>query len=199
MGTKLYVANLPNPPSAPALREHFSACGYVSDVEIVPDRHPGRGRASAFVRMGSAASAERARTELNGSSFAGQLLLVEVAPDEAGDQRGYPTRRPEKNEDESRTRITTQFREPANMTYELDCADTAIVLRIFYPTATAEWRVVAQASRAADAPSAASTAPSRVEALRNIARECSEGVAATALARIDWDAVEQAMTKVRAL
>jgi hypothetical protein len=204
MGTKLYVANLPHPPSASALREHFSACGAVSEVEIILDRNVGRGRASAFVWMGSAAAAERARTELNRSSLGGQLLLVEAAPDDftrrdrpatpAAPQRGQ-----QQTESEAPARITLQFREPRNMTYELDCAGVAIALRTFFPTADGEWRIQVQTSTAPDAASTESTAASRVEALRNIARACREGGAVPALAHVDWEAVEQALVKVRAL
>ncbi len=197
MGTKLYVANLPSAPSAIALRAHFSACGVVSDVQIVGDRNVGRGRATAFVRMGSAAAAERALSELNGEPFAGQLLLVEAAPDDSRGDGGRAARRSEPK-DEAPVRITTQFREPANMTYELDCAGVALVLRIFFPTTEGQWRIEARTSNAPDAPSSDATAPSRVEALRQIARAAREG-AVGSLELVDWDAVVQALTKVRAL
>ena len=199
MGSKLYVANLPNAPSAIALRAHFSACGVVSDVQIVADRNAGRGRASAFVRMGSAAGAERALSELNGAPFAGQLLLVEAAPDASDDNRSRAGRRAEPAEVETGARITLQFREPANMTYELDCAGVTLVLRIFFQTPEGQWRIAAQAGTATGAPSTGATAASRVEALRNIARACRESGDTSTLGRVDWEAVEQSMTKVRAL
>jgi RNA recognition motif-containing protein len=197
MGTKLYVANLPYAPSAIALRAHFSACGVVSDVQIVGDRNAGRGRATAVVRMGSAAAAERALSELNGEPFAGQLLLVEAAPDDSPYEGGRSARRADPK-DEAPVRITTQFREPANMTYELDCAGVALVLRIFFPTTEGQWRIAARTGNGADAPNSDATAPTRVEALREIARAGREG-AVGALEYVDWDAVEQALTKVRAL
>jgi RNA recognition motif-containing protein len=197
MGTRLYVANLPFAPSAIALRAHFSTCGVVSDVQIVADRNTGRGRGSAVVRMGSALAAERALAELNGAPFAGQLLLVEAAPDDSPrEQRGRETSRTEKADD---SRITLQFREPSNMTYELECSGVAIVIRVFFPDPTGQWRIVAQASRDADAPSAAAAASSRLEAFRELARTCREGADATVLHRIDWDAVERALTTVRAI
>ena len=201
MGTKLYVGNLPESPSAIALRAHFSACGVVTDVQIVADRNVGRGRATAFVRMSDRAGAERAVSTLNGLPFQGQLLMVEAAPDgsPSHDERGHSARRTEKNDDSSPARITLQFREPENMTYELDCAGVALVLRIFFQTDAGQWRIVAQTSNAPDAPSTASTAPSRLEAFRAIAQACREPGASAAIARVDWNAVEQAMTKVRAL
>jgi hypothetical protein len=115
-----------------------------------------------------------------------------------GNERGGRGRSSEPKED-SPARMTVQFREAANMTYELDCAGNALVLRVFFPTESGQWRILAQAGSAADAPSSDSTAPSRLEALRNIASASRDGNLAPALGRIDWNAVEQAMTKVRAV
>lgn len=199
MGTKLYVANLPFAPSALALRAHFGACGVVSEVEIVPDRNGGRGRGSAFVRMGSAAAAERALSELNGAPFAGQLLLVEAAPDDAVDRRSAASRRHQQEDDRQGVRITLQYREPTNMTYELDCSGVMLVVRVFFPSTEDEWRIAVQASREADAPSATATAPSRVEAFHGVVRACREGGGFAGSAEVDWDTVEQALLKVRAL
>ena len=197
MGTKLYVANLPYAPSTIALRSHFSACGVVSEVEIVSDRNAGRGRDSAFVRMSSAAGAERALSELNGAPFAGQLLLVERAPDDPHTGSAKP--RPKAPVNDAATHITLQFREQANMTYELDCAGLALVVRVFFPDTTGQWRVLARESREVDAPDTAAAARSRLEAFRQVARACCEDVRRTALGRVDWTAVEDALVRVRAL
>jgi RNA recognition motif-containing protein len=198
--TKLYVANLPHAPNALALRAHFSACGFVSDIEIVSDRNGGRGRGSALVRMGSAASAERALSELNGSTFGGQLLLVEAAPD-TGEDRSSSGNRREKQTEEDRAgvRITVQYREPANMAYELDCSGVTLVIRVCFPSATGESRIVVQTSREAGAPNVAATAGSRIDAFREVVRICRDGVAVADFARVDWDAVEHAMLQVRAI
>jgi hypothetical protein len=106
-----------------------------------------------------------------------------------------------KKEEVTPARITLQFREASNMTYELDCQGVALVLRIFFPTGTdaGAWRIVAQASTAPDSPSTASTAASRLEALRALARSCNDGGGLPAFARIDWSAVERAMASVRAV
>lgn len=200
MGTRLYVANLPAAPSSMALHHHFSACGMVADVQIVPDRNAGRGRASAFIRMGSAAAAQRAVAELNGAPFGGQLLLVEAAPNQAGDEREASARRKEKqDEDGSGARITMQFRELTNMTYELRCSDVTLVIRIFFPTTTGESRILMQVGREADAESTVATGSSRIEAFRSGVRACREGLGLPELERIDWAAVEAALVKVRAL
>jgi len=201
MGTKLYVANLPYAPSALALRAHFSACGVVSDVQIVPDRNSGRGRGSAFVRMSSTVGAERALSELNGAPFAGQLLLVEAAPDEVADRRSTAATRREKEQagDNTGARITFQYRETSNMTYELDCAGVSLVIHLFFPSTDGEWRIVVQTSRDAGASSTAAVAASRIEAFRSVARACREGVGFEGSGHFDWDAVEKAMLTVRAL
>lgn len=217
MGTKLYVANLPSAPSALALRAHFSVCGVVADVQIVPDRNGSRAGGSAFVRMTSAVGAERALAELNGALFGGQLLLIEAAPDDAADRsrngadrgreganrtrdgadRGRPSKgRDEQSDDSPGTRMTSQYRGPGNMTYELDCSGTTLVIRLFFPNEASEWRIVVQPSRDADAPSIAAVAASRAEAFRSVVTACREG---TDFARVDWDAVEKSMLKVRAL
>lgn len=196
MRVSIYVTNLPAVTDAAALRAHFAACGPVADVRVVADRNPGRGRGTAFVEMVSEAGATRALAELNGTMFSGQLLLLEPGPETPGKRN--PKKGPEEDHD-VQARITTQFRESTNMTYELDCGGTALVLRVFFPPPTGEWRILAQASRAADAPSVSSTASSRVQAIRNLARDCGAGAHLGALATIDWAAVERSMTKVRAI
>jgi RNA recognition motif-containing protein len=200
MGTRLYVANLPDAPSTSALRTHFGTCGTVADVQIVLDRNTGRGRASAFVRMGSAAAAQRAVSELNRAPFGGQLLIVEAAPDQPGDGRGGSTRRDKKDdEDRSAARITQQLRGPDNMTYELDCSSVTVVIRSFFPTANGEWRIVMQAGHEADAQVASASTSSRIESFRGAVRACREGIGVSGLGLVDWEAVEAALLKVRAL
>jgi RNA recognition motif-containing protein len=198
MGTKLYVTNLPKAASAHALRAHFGVCGVVADVHITPERNAGAGRDSAIVRMSSPAGAERARTELNGAPFGGRLLLIEVAPDDATDRRERASRKADPHDD-ARTRITLQVREPTNMACELDCSGVTVVVRVYFPDATGQWRVKVHASREANAPSSAATASSRLEAFRGVSSACREDVGTAAWARVDWEAIEAAMVKVRAL
>lgn len=199
MGTSLYVANLPYSASAAELRAHFGACGAVAGVEFVADRDTGRERASALVSMDSEAGAKRALVELNGARFQGQLLRVEAVVNRAERGRAAAAaRETEPNDHDARARMTVQFREPRNMTYELDCAGTTLAIRVFFPNAAGEYRIVAQTSGAGDAPGADATAASRVDALRAVARFCKDG-GAPALAHVDWTAVERAMAKVRAL
>jgi len=198
MSSKLYVTNLPNAPSTSALREYFGACGLVSDVRIVPDRNGGLGRASALVEMGSPAEAQRALTKLNGAPFGGRLLLVEIAPDDSARERS-PGRRAQATDADVAARITQQYREPANMAYELDCGGVALIVRIFFRTPEGEWRIAAQSRDAAEAKSMDFSAGSRVEALRKVASACREAGPVSALGRVDWDAVERALVTVRAV
>lgn len=197
MRTTIYVANLPENPNADALRAHFGSCGLVSDVKIVPDRAVGRGRGTASVEMCNEAGTRRALAELNGSMFQGQLLLLEAGPSHA--TKRVAKRDADESGQDSRARITMQFRELTHMTYELDCGTAVLILRIYFPPSAGEWRVLAQASRGDGAPTLSSTATSRVEALRSIARSCAESPHAGAFAHVDWTAVELSMTKVRAL
>lgn len=198
MRTTIYVANLPANPDADRLRAHFGSCGLVSDVRVVADRSVGRGRGSASVEMSNEAGTRRALAELNGSMFEGQLLLLEAGPAHAT-KRGFTKPHGDETGHDLLARITMQFRELTHMTYELECGAAVLVLCIYFPSAAGEWRMRAQASRNANAPTLEATASSRVEALRSIAQSCAESGTDGAFAHIDWAAVELAMTKVRAL
>jgi hypothetical protein len=73
------------------------------------------------------------------------------------------------------------------------------VVHVSFPSTTGQWRIAVQSTREADAPSTAAVAASRLEAFRSVVNACREGVGFAALGRVDWDAVEQALVKVRAL
>jgi hypothetical protein len=99
-------------------------------------------------------------------------------------------------------KITQQFREAHNMTYELDCAGVSLIVRIFplegKPPAD-EWRVEARLSDAQDAVVAIGAGPTRAVALERVAAWWRENGAQKALANVDWTAIAQAMTTVRAI
>jgi hypothetical protein len=103
-------------------------------------------------------------------------------------------------EAKSAVRITQQFREAQNMTYEFDCAGATLIVRVF-PLSDdgSEWRIDARASNAADAVVATATAPSRAVALERVAQWWREHAAARALGAFDWEAIARAMASVRAL
>jgi hypothetical protein len=103
-------------------------------------------------------------------------------------------------EDKRAVRIAQQFREAHNMTYELDCFGTPLIVRVFpLDGATVEWRIEARTSDAPDAVVATATAPTREEALRSVAQRWQDHRALHVLPNVDWDAIAQAMTAVRAL
>lgn len=109
----------------------------------------------------------------------------------AGEKRG---------EDKPTVRITQQFRESHNMTYELDCSGTALILRFFPLTDDAgEWRIEARTTDATDATIATATAPTRAEALARVAEWVRSNVGDHALGRCDWPAIATALSGVRAI
>lgn len=104
-------------------------------------------------------------------------------------------------EDKRPVRITQQFREAHNMTYELECSGAQLIVRVFPlgGEAPTEWRVEARASRAADAAVASATGPSRAVALERVAESWRDNATTRDAGTFDWNAVAQAMTAVRAL
>lgn len=86
------------------------------------------------------------------------------------------------------------------MTYELDCAGSPLIVRIFPGEApSADWRVEARLSDAADAVVASASAASRAQAFEGVAHWWRDNGAAQALPALDWEAIAKAMTAVRAL
>lgn len=101
-------------------------------------------------------------------------------------------------------RIVQQFREAHNMTYELDCTGSPLIVRVFpmngeSATPTSEWKIEARVSNAADAVVASATAPTRALALTGVAQWWSDNAATYALGSYDWNAIAEAMTTVRAI
>ena len=126
-------------------------------------------------------------------------------PDQADGRRGRS--RAEKDSDSLKEparkgpRLTLQFRELHNMTYELDCAGIPLVLRVFFAVGTgaeARFRAEARATHVHGFSEASATEPSRAQALEAIARDWLD-TAAPAVSGIDWDGVKRAMTTVRAI
>ncbi len=97
-------------------------------------------------------------------------------------------------------RVTSQFRERHNMTYELDCGGTPIVVRVFPLEDSESWRVEVRRN---DAPEttpiiAIASAATREAALQEIRQWCDEN-RGSGLSLIDWPAVTRALASVRAL
>jgi hypothetical protein len=124
-----------------------------------------------------------------------------------GDDRDGEKADKKDKKDPITTKITQQFRERHNMTYELQCAGTPLVLRMYpsdgdivdAPAGTPEeWRVEARRTDAPDAVVATASAATRAEALRKVGEWCRENHA-SGLSSLDWDAVVRALTLVKAL
>lgn len=174
----VYVANLPFDTTESAVRSHFSTCGGVLDVELAPERR--RGRVDTRVTMTSPAYANAAVAQLDHVSFEGRELRVSHSP-----LRG---------EVKPSVKIVQQFRERANMAYDIDCAGTPLTVRIF-PIDGERWRIEARATDAADAVVMTAIGATRRDALDSALRAWNE----SASSAIDADAVTRALSEVRAV
>jgi hypothetical protein len=105
-------------------------------------------------------------------------------------------------EEKRGVRITQQFRERHNMTYELDCAGARLIVRVFPlgdDEPCSEWLVEARTGNASDDVVASATAPSRAIALDRVAQWWRDNTASRSLGTFDWSAIAQAMASVRAV
>lgn len=85
MGARIYVGNLPFTASEQDVRTLFEHNGRgVREVRIIEDRDTGRPRGFAFVEMNTDAEAEAAIQDLNGVSFGGRTLTVNLAREREG-------------------------------------------------------------------------------------------------------------------
>jgi RNA recognition motif-containing protein len=195
MDTRLYVGNLSDDVSTEALKKRFAEYGDVTDVQLAMDRSSGRPRGHAFVTMPNAAEARAAMTQLNGSLFEDRPLRVNVAGEEREKTRVKA--------DPSIPRIASQFRERLNMTYELEWqGGVRLAIRMF-PTdpKESEWRIEActKGVEGADDTVVSASAPTRANALAEVAREWTVQTTAAGLPALDWAAITQAMAAVRAI
>ena len=76
---KLYVGGLPFSVNDEQLQEVFAAHGTVESARVITDKFTGRSRGFGFVEMSSQEEAEKASTELNGSTMDGRTLIVNEA------------------------------------------------------------------------------------------------------------------------
>jgi cold-inducible RNA-binding protein len=75
----IFVGNLPQTATEPALRALFEAHGAVERVNIVTDRDTGRSRGFAFVEMTNQDEAVKAVATLNGTALDGRTLRINEA------------------------------------------------------------------------------------------------------------------------
>ena len=79
MGNKLYVGNLAYSVRDESLQEAFGQFGTVTSAKVMMDRETGRSKGFGFVEMGSGDEAQAAIRGMNGESFGGRQMVVNVA------------------------------------------------------------------------------------------------------------------------
>lgn len=177
--TKLYVANVPVETDELELRRHFATCGGVADVELLTDRNSGKPRGLARVTMTSPSFAEEAVRKLDGAPFNGVNLRVSETPIKAD----APVK--------SKVKIVQQYRERGNMTYELDCNGTPLLVCIVQDDGE-QWRIEASTKPTGGeppTPMGVGVAKTKSDALEEALRSCP----------VDAVAVVVAMRDVRAI
>jgi RNA recognition motif-containing protein len=91
MTVNLYVGNLAFETGEAELRALFEEGGRkVSEVKIITDRDTGISRGFGFVEMAKPEDAEVAIRQLNGTSFGGRALKVNVARERPPRRSGGP-------------------------------------------------------------------------------------------------------------
>lgn len=93
MNNKLYVGNLSFKTTENDLQDAFAAHGTVVEANLMMDRATGRPRGFGFVTMSTEEEANNAVTALNGHSFDGRPLTVNIArprEERAGGGGGRP-------------------------------------------------------------------------------------------------------------
>jgi len=97
--------------------------------------------------------------------------------------------------------ITQQYRERHNMTYELDCAGVALVLRVFFPSEAGpvEWRMEARGKGAGEAIVIDKVAATRELAFEAICGAWPGASLPTTTPSYDWVSVTQVLRSVRAI
>lgn len=199
MVTRLYVTNLSHSVDSMSVRRCFAACGEVDDVELVIERNAPVRSSAAFVTMLNSAAAELAVRQLNGTMLEGRVLMVSVMAESSHGSPRVSARQAASDAKAAAitaTAITQQYRERHNMTYELNCAGSRLVLRVFFPAdeAPQTWRVAALTPGASEV-AVERTAPTKRVALDAVAQAWVEQGAPS----LDWQAVTRAMEAVRAI
>ncbi len=192
MENSLYVGSLSDYVTADELRKRFTECGVVADVQIAVDRGSGRPRGHAFVTMATAASAQAAVERLNGAMLDGRQLRVSIA---GGERTRTATKRVET------TRITSQFRERRNMSYELECDGRKLLIKSFHPDGPQDaCRMEASTNQANSSQQLthSATGATRAQALQDIA-QAWQADPTTSTVILDWPAITGAMAAVHAI
>ena len=88
MASKLYVGGLAYSTTSESLRTLFAQHGTVESAAVVSDRDSGQSRGFGFVEMSTQPEAEEAIAKLDGQSFEGRPLKVNVANPKGSGGRG---------------------------------------------------------------------------------------------------------------
>lgn len=89
MGNKIYVGNLSYDTSEESLSGLFAQYGTVSSCKIIMDKMTGRGKGFGFVEMSTPDEAQKAITELDGTTLDSRALRVnEAKPQERRPNNG---------------------------------------------------------------------------------------------------------------
>ncbi|RMG45176.1 MAG: hypothetical protein D6718_08180 [Acidobacteria bacterium] len=99
MGNRLFVGNLPYSATDEQIRALFAPHGTLTDVHLAVDRETGRPRGFGFVSFATEEEARRAAEALNGRTFGGRPLVVNIARERgarpvSGDGHRAPAPRP---------------------------------------------------------------------------------------------------------
>lgn len=103
---------------------------------------------------------------------------------------------------ETRARITTQFRSGNAMVYDLSCESTRLTVQIAPradDTGAEAFTAVAHARQSPERPSISESGVTRGEALRAVGRSWSAKNGAFGFPIVDWESVAQALLAVRAI
>ena len=79
MNNKLFVGNLSFKITENDLQDMFAAHGTVTEANLMMDRATGRPRGFGFVTMSTDEEAQKASEAMNGQSFDGRALTVNLA------------------------------------------------------------------------------------------------------------------------
>jgi RNA recognition motif-containing protein len=89
MSKRLYVGNLSYNTTDDSLRELFGKAGTVLSAEVVRDRYTDRSKGFGFVEMESAADADKAISDYDGTSLDGREIKVSEARPRQEQSRGF--------------------------------------------------------------------------------------------------------------
>jgi RNA recognition motif-containing protein len=193
MTTKLYVTNLNALATLTSLRQFFTVCGEVVDVEFLAERSF-RPTSAAYVTMATGASAARAIERLHGAELHERKVLISLAPDAAEPQR----RDKAKSQALPGVRIAQQYRDRHGMYYELNSPGVRLTLKFIFPEHEGDaWRVQAAAA-GEPLGNLEASANSREQALTALGEKCAQSTGAS-LDGIEWLEVAAALRAVRAI